>query len=134
VGKVVITQPERPAAWRIRPEACYLVTGAFGGIGQQLCFWLADQGVRSLVLLGRRPDPMLVERLHSQGVGCEVVAFDLAADPVERLVEALRGQLLAGLFHAAGHLDDGLLEAQTPARQAAVIAPKLSGLQQLKLA
>ena len=134
VGKVVITQPERPAAWRIRPEACYLVTGAFGGIGQQLCFWLADQGVRSLVLLGRRPDPMLVERLHSQGVGCEVVAFDLAADPVERLVEALRGQPLAGLFHAAGHLDDGLLEAQTPARQAAVIAPKLSGLQQLQLA
>ena len=77
---------------------------------------------------------MLVERLHSQGVGCEVVAFDLAADPVERLVEALRGQPLAGLFHAAGHLDDGLLEAQTPARQAAVIAPKLSGLQQLQLA
>jgi hypothetical protein len=75
VGKVVITQPERPAAWAIRPEACYLVTGAFGAIGQQLCFWLAEQGARSLLLLGRTPDPMLVERLQAQGVGCEVVAW-----------------------------------------------------------
>lgn len=134
VGKVVITQPERPAAWAIRPEACYLVTGAFGAIGQQLCFWLAEQGARSLLLLGRTPDPMLVERLQAQGVGCELVAFDLAADPVERLAEALRGQPMAGLFHAAGHLDDGLLEGQTPARQAAVIAPKLAGWHRLELA
>ena len=41
---------------------------------------------------------------------------------------------MAGLFHAAGHLDDGLLEGQTPARQAAVIAPKLAGWQKLELA
>lgn len=134
VGKVVITQPERPAAWAIRPEACYVVTGAFGGIGQQLCLWLVEQGARSLLLLGRRPDPVLVQRLQSQGIGCEVVTFDLAADPVERLAEALRGKPLAGIFHAAGQLDDGLLERQTPTRQAAVLAPKWAGWQRLEQA
>ncbi|MCP9804995.1 thioester reductase domain-containing protein [Cyanobium sp. T1B-Tous] len=134
VGKVVITQPERPAAWTIRPGATYLVTGAFGGIGQQLSLWLAAQGARSLVLLGRRPDPQLVQQLQSQGVACESLAFDLAADPPEQLAAALRGKPLVGVFHAAGQLDDGLLEGQTPARQAAVIAPKWGGWQRLEQA
>ena len=134
VGKVVITQPERPAAWTIRPEATYLVTGAFGGIGQQLSLWLAAQGARSLVLLGRRPDPQLVQQLHSQGVTCESVAFDLADDPPEQLAAVLRGKRLVGVFHAAGQLDDGLLEGQTPVRQTAVIAPKWGGWQRLEQA
>jgi myxalamid-type polyketide synthase MxaB len=134
VGKVVITQPERPAGWTIRPGATYLVTGAFGGIGQQLCRWLAAQGARSLVLLGRRPDPQLVQQLRSQGVACESLAFDLAADPPEPLAAALRGKPLVGVFHAAGQLDDGPLEGQTPARQAAVIAPKWGGWQRLEQA
>jgi len=134
VGKVVITQGERPAPWLIGPDATYLVTGAFGGIGQQLCNWLAARGARSLVLVGRRPDPQLVEQLSSQGVACLSVAFDLAADPPEQLAIALRGKPLAGLFHAAGQRDDGLLEGQNPARQAAVIGPKWGGWQRLEQA
>ena len=134
VGKVVITQGERPAPWLIGPDATYLVTGAFGGIGQQLCRWLAARGARSLVLVGRRPDPQLVEQLRSQGVACVAVAFDLAADPPEQLAAVLRGQPLAGLFHAAGQRDDGLLEGQSPARQAAVIGPKWGGWLRLEQA
>ncbi|MCP9941533.1 thioester reductase domain-containing protein [Cyanobium sp. ATX 6E8] len=134
VGKVVISQGERPAPWLIGPDATYLVTGAFGGIGQQLCRWLAARGARSLVLVGRRPDSQLVEQLRSQGVTCVAVAFDLAADSPEQLAAVLRGQPLAGLFHAAGQLDDGLLEGQSPARQAAVIGPKWGGWQRLEQA
>ncbi|MCF8142167.1 MAG: thioester reductase domain-containing protein [Cyanobium usitatum Tobar12.5m-G36] len=134
VGKVVISQGERPEPWLIGPDATYLVTGAFGGIGQQLCHWLAARGARSLVLVGRRPDPQLVEQLRSQGITCVAVAFDLAADPPEQLASALRGKPLAGLFHAAGQLDDGLLEGQSPARQAAVIGPKWGGWQRLEQA
>jgi polyketide synthase 12/epothilone polyketide synthase D len=38
-----------------------------------------------------------------------------------------RGWALRGVFHAAGTLDDGPLASQTPARFAAVLAPKLAG-------
>ena len=134
VGKVVITQGERPFPWLIGPEATYLVTGAFGGIGRQLCRWLVARGARSLVLVGRRPDSELVTQLRAQGAHCEPVAFDLATGPPEQLADVLRGKPLAGLFHAAGQLDDGLLEGQSPARQEAVIGPKWGGWQRLEQA
>ena len=134
VGKVVITQPERQVPWAIQPQATYLVSGAFGGIGQQLCQWLASQGARSLVLVGRRSDQALVDGLTATGVACEVVLLDLASGSPEPLVAALRGKPLAGVFHAAGVLDDGLLEGQTPGRQAAVIGSKWGGQQLLEQA
>lgn len=127
VGKVVITQAERPAPWSIQPQATYLVSGAFGGIGRQLCHWLAGRGARSLVLVGRRSDQALIDGLSAAGVACEVVLLDLAGGSPEPLVAALRGKPLAGVFHAAGVLDDGLLAAQTPGRQAAVIGSKWGG-------
>ncbi|MCP9807970.1 thioester reductase domain-containing protein [Cyanobium sp. HWJ4-Hawea] len=134
VGKVVISQPERSAPWSIRPEATYLVTGAFGGIGQQLCQWLANQGARSLVLLGRHPNHRLGEQLQARGVYCKLVEIDLAGDCSDQLAEVLRSHPVNGVFHAAGLLDDGLLEAQTPERQAAVLAPKWGGWQRLEQA
>jgi len=134
VGKVVITQPERQVPWAIQPQATYLVSGAFGGIGRQLCQWLASQGARSLVLVGRRSDQTLIDRLTAAGVACEVVVIDLDGGSPEPLVAALGGKPLAGVFHAAGVLDDGLLEAQTPARQAAVLGVKWGGQQLLEQA
>ena len=133
-GKVVVTQPERQAPWGIKPQATYLVSGAFGAIGRQLCRWLASQGAGSLVLVGRRRDQALLDGLTAAGVACEVVFLDLASGSPEPLVAVLRGKPLAGVFHAAGVLDDGLLEAQTPARQAAVLGVKWGGQQLLEQA
>ena len=134
VGKVVITQAERQVPWGIQPQATYLVSGAFGGIGRQFCQWLASQGARSLVLVGRRSDQALIDGLTAAGVACEVVVIDLDGGSPEPLVAALGGKPLAGVFHAAGVLDDGLLEAQTPARQAAVLGVKWGGQQLLEQA
>ncbi|MBM5820605.1 MAG: zinc-binding dehydrogenase, partial [Cyanobacteria bacterium K_DeepCast_150m_m2_101] len=88
VGKVVIRQPERPAAagpLAIRADGTYLITGAFGGIGLQLARWLAGQGARSLLLLARSAaDPaaeaqLLLRELAEQGVVCTLLPLDLAA-------------------------------------------------------
>ena len=84
MGKVVITQPERPVAAGIRGEGSYLITGAFGGIGLQLARWLVEQGAKSLVLVARsstNPSPdaqQLLNEFQEKGVECLPLALDLA--------------------------------------------------------
>jgi NADPH:quinone reductase-like Zn-dependent oxidoreductase/acyl carrier protein len=152
VGKVVIRQDPRPAkaGLAIRADATYLITGAFGGIGLQLARWLARQGARSLVLVARSAaDPsaeaqVLLRELDEQGVACTPLALDLAASGAvacqveQQLATALEAlppeRPLRGVFHAAGVLDDGLLEWQTPERLQAVLAPKWGGWRLLEAA
>lgn len=144
VGKVVIRQqPRPPADGRIQAQATYLLTGAFGGIGQRLCDWLIRQGVDSLLLVARpggrqqQARAQWLDSLRDRGVTVHVVTADLGASAgqAEPALECLRQALvslplerpLKGIFHAAGFLDDGLLASQTPERLAAVMAPKLRG-------
>ncbi|MBM5798922.1 MAG: SDR family NAD(P)-dependent oxidoreductase, partial [Cyanobacteria bacterium K_Offshore_0m_m2_072] len=153
VGKVVITNPDATvsaATTGIQPEATYLITGALGGLGLQLCQWLADQGARSLLLVARsaahpsEQAQQVLSALEERGVACTLIPCDLAASgaaagqQAQILASALEavepGKPLRGVFHAAGILDDGLIEAQTPERLAAVLAPKLGGWQLLERA
>lgn len=151
VGKVVIHQPPRPASdARIQGHATYMLTGAFGGIGQRLCDWLIQQGVSSLLLVARpgglqqQARQQWLDSLRARGVSVQLLTADLGATGAagEQTVESLRQALaslpadrpLQGVFHAAGSLDDGLLSSQTPERIAAVIAPKLRGWCQIEQA
>jgi len=145
IGKVVLTNPDAIAAASsgISSEATYLITGALGGLGLQLSQWLADQGATSLLLLARSAANPSAEaqgvlaELAGRGVACTLIACDLAATGAaaaaaeQTLAAALEavepGKPLRGVFHAAGVLDDGLIDTQTPDRLAAVLAPKLGG-------
>ncbi|HEX3942112.1 MAG TPA: SDR family NAD(P)-dependent oxidoreductase, partial [Acidobacteriaceae bacterium] len=99
----------------LRPDACYLVTGAFGGIGLHLAEWLADCGARHLMLIGRRsPEQMhdasldrRMQALRAKGVFVEAVACDIAdEDRMRGLIADIvkRGQPLRGVVHAAAAL------------------------------
>ncbi len=152
VGKVVIRQADclPTGAMAIRPDGTYLVTGALGGIGLQLLRWLAEQGARSLLLVARsaaNPSPeaqAVLRQLEAQGVRCTAVPLDLAvkgsaAEQAQKQLASVLAALpadqpLRGVFHAAGVLDDGLLEWQTPERLAAVLAPKLGGWRIVRVA
>ena len=48
-GKIVITQNNQSQEYR----GTYLITGGMGAIGLQVAHWLASQGVKNLVLIGR---------------------------------------------------------------------------------
>src|SRR6185369_9929819 len=59
IGKVVVSFPEvfvprrgEPLvpSFTVRPDGCYLITGAFGGFGKVLAQWLVECGARHLVL------------------------------------------------------------------------------------
>lgn len=151
VGKVVLVNsepsPEPTASAAIEPAASYLITGALGGLGLQLCRWLADQGATALLLVARSAaEPSaaarkLLHELAERGVSCTLIACDLAAtgpaaSAVERTLAAALAavpphQPLRGVFHVAGVRQDGLLSSQTPEQLAAVLAPKLGGWQRL---
>jgi acyl transferase domain-containing protein/NADPH:quinone reductase-like Zn-dependent oxidoreductase len=137
IGKIVIAQPAAAAPegpFAPRPDATCLVTGGLGGIGLRVAAWLAERGARSLVLAGRStPGPEALEtiaRLESAGTAVRAVQVDVA-DPgqVSSLLAAVRAELppLAGVFHAAGVLEDGVLQQQDWERFRRVLAPKVQG-------
>jgi len=141
IGKVVIDFRDqrvpavRLARQRVRADRTYLVTGAFGGLGQALARWLVREGAGHLVLVGRRGAQSpgadtFVPELTAAGARVAVRALDVAnLDAVRALMADIRrdGPPLAGVFHAAMVLDDEWLSALDARRFDAVMAPKALG-------
>ncbi|MEL6261458.1 MAG: aminotransferase class I/II-fold pyridoxal phosphate-dependent enzyme [Cyanobacteria bacterium J06626_6] len=137
IGKVVLTLPPvAPQQSSIDTEAAYLVTGGLGALGLQVAQWLAEQGARHLILLGRRSPAATAQetltKLEHSGVTVNIVQADIAH--YDSLQAAIAPYLsdqtshpLRGIFHLAGVLEDGLLTSQTWENFAAVMAPKLTG-------
>ncbi|WP_196449592.1 SDR family NAD(P)-dependent oxidoreductase [Planomonospora sp. ID82291] len=105
-----------------------LVTGGTGGLGALVARHLVDRyGVRDLLLVSRRgPDApgaaVLVAELEGAGARVAVVACDVS-DRVA-LAGVVAGVRLGGVVHAAGVLDDGLVQDLTPGRLAGVLGAK----------
>jgi malonyl CoA-acyl carrier protein transacylase len=117
----------------IRPDATYAITGGFGGLGLLVARWIVEQGATHLVLIGRsQPQPAAQQQLQeitALGATVTVAQADVAiqsqvADVLAQIDEAYP---LAGIIHAAGVLDDGILLQQNWARFSKVFAPKLKG-------
>lgn len=127
-------RPANSNPLELKPDAAYLITGGLGMLGRQAAKWLAEKGARQVVLVSRRaPDETAQAFLESiEKTGCEIVVHqaDLSsrADG-EQLFHRFDNDLnpLAGVIHAAGVLDDGLLGDQSWERFERVLAPKVRG-------
>jgi NAD(P)-dependent dehydrogenase (short-subunit alcohol dehydrogenase family)/acyl carrier protein len=131
----------RLAKWRIskksprpiRADRSYLITGGLGGLGLLLADWLVKQGARHLILQGRSAPGAAARQqigaLEQAGAEVHVVSADVAqADAMTRLIAAIPAQQpLAGVIHAAGALEDGILRHQNWSRFATVLAAKVAG-------
>ena len=144
IGKIVVKPAPaslaRPPQGTWTPKAgTHVITGAFGGFGAEVGRWLADQGVRHLVLIGRKgadrgDAKALVRELTDRGVS-------IMADPCDiadlRAVEALFRKIHAtmppvvGIMHAAMVLDDAILTNLTEDRFRRVLSPKVKGAENL---
>ncbi|MET9606156.1 type I polyketide synthase [Streptomyces sp. NPDC006512] len=108
-----------------------LVTGATGALGRHVARWLVRTGAEHLLLVSRSgPDAdgaaELVAELRETGVLVTLAACDAAdRDAMAELLATVPAELpLTTVVHAAGVLDDGVLDAQTPRRLAHVLRPK----------
>ncbi|MFJ8827817.1 SDR family NAD(P)-dependent oxidoreductase, partial [Streptomyces sp. NPDC102467] len=102
-----------------------LVTGASGLLGGLVTRRLvAEYGVRDLLLISRTGDfAKLAAELAGEGVRVRTAACD-AADR-DALADAVAGLRLTGVVHAAGVLDDGVLDSLTAERFDRVLRPKV---------
>ena len=128
IGKIVITQ-HQPVV--IRGGASYLITGGLGGLGLRVARWLADQGARNLVLAGRSQPgeaaSRVVSDLQEMGVHVRIAQADVSkADQVQELLASI-APTLKGIVHAAGALDDGILQQQNWQKFTRATAPKIDG-------
>ncbi|WP_143264210.1 type I polyketide synthase, partial [Amycolatopsis kentuckyensis] len=123
-----VTATGEPPDWG---DGAVLVTGASGVLGGLVARHLARQhGVRNLVLLSRRgaAAPGAAE-LAADLPEAVFVAGDVADR--DRLAEVLAAHRVTAVVHAAGVLDDGVVEALTPERLDAVLRPKADAARNL---
>jgi NADPH:quinone reductase-like Zn-dependent oxidoreductase/acyl carrier protein len=140
IGKVIISLADRLRERRmvdkgiVDPEASYLITGGLGALGLAVAGWLAEEGCRHLVLVGRKGPSAeadaTVEKLRMAGLQVAVMTGDVAeAADVSRIMTGLRAAMppLKGIFHAAGLLDDSMLVDLDAERLERVLRPKIDG-------
>ncbi|HEY7147659.1 MAG TPA: SDR family NAD(P)-dependent oxidoreductase, partial [Streptosporangiaceae bacterium] len=124
------------------PQGAVLVTGGTGAVGGHVGRWLAGAGASHLVLVSRSGPPAAgaallaaeLAGLAQPGAQVSVLAGDVGERPqAAGLLDWVKaaGPPLAGIFHAAGVLDDGMLDGLDAARLARVLTVKASGAQWL---
>ncbi|NUQ61200.1 MAG: SDR family NAD(P)-dependent oxidoreductase [Pirellulales bacterium] len=141
IGKVVVSlerscqsvEAESPPAM-VREDGTYLVTGGLGALGLRVGEWLALQGAKHVVLMGRREPSdeaaAAIDSLHEQGVRAVVVQGDVVSrDSLEAALAQIPGDFppLRGVVHAAGVLADGVMFDMDLARLDKALAPKVQG-------
>lgn len=138
-GKLVLHQDLQPPATaaRIRADGRYLVTGGLGALGLAVARGLVERGARHLVLLSRRAPgadaQAVLDELAAAGTDVQVVQGDVAelrAGRTERRFDDTAPPW-RGVVHAAGVLDDALVDRLDVDRLDALLAPKLGGALQL---
>ena len=128
-------RPDSRSNPKLRQGGVYLITGGLGGLGLTVAQRLAERFQAKLVLVGRRAPSIdsVVKRLKRiEAVGGEllVVAADVTdSEAMEGVVRAAteRFGVLNGVVHAAGVLEDGLIDLKQPEAASRVLAPKVTG-------
>jgi len=145
IGKVVLAVgPSKEGAkesafggseTRVVADGTYLITGGTGGLGLATAKWLVEQGARHLALLSRGVSTApAVDNWLKECAQTGVEALVLQADVSSKVqlasaLETLRAKLppLKGIVHAAGQLQDGVLQQLDWEQMEQVLAPKAWG-------
>ncbi|WP_367127976.1 SDR family NAD(P)-dependent oxidoreductase [Saccharothrix sp. HUAS TT1] len=115
VGKLVLTVPRLA-------DGTVLITGGTGTLGRALAAHLvARHGVRRLVLVSRSGGEPPELDADVRVVACDVSDRDAVAELVASIPD------LTAVVHAAGVLDDAVVQGLTPEQLDRVLRPKVDG-------
>ncbi|MFE2337908.1 SDR family NAD(P)-dependent oxidoreductase, partial [Streptomyces coelicoflavus] len=134
VRRLVHATAQRTAFPEPRKRGIVLVTGGTGALGAQVARKLAHEGARHLVLASRRgPDApkaqTLVSELRALGARVDVVSCDVGD---RAAVTRLLGEFsVTSVFHAAGVLDDSVVDSLTVEQLDQVLRVKAEGARHL---
>jgi acyl transferase domain-containing protein/thioesterase domain-containing protein/acyl carrier protein len=125
---------------RLRERGTYLITGGLGALGMAVADLLARSHQARLILISRHTDAQGAEHEKQfaawRDLGADVIVC--AADVTDR--ESLRSALelarekfgdIHGIIHAAGVLQDGIIQLKKKKVAHDVLAPKIEGVQLL---
>ena len=141
IGKIVVTHPmpkatsgSSPNRLSLRGDASYLVTGGLSGLGLEIARWMAHEGARNLILMGRRePSPdarRVLDELAHYGGKIAIEKCDVSDEgQLTAVFNSIAKSMppVRGIIHAAGVLDDSVLAQLTWPRFESVMAPKVQG-------
>ncbi|MDF3293296.1 SDR family NAD(P)-dependent oxidoreductase, partial [Streptomyces sp. RB6PN23] len=126
-----LTRAEGGNAQPWTPHGTVLVTGGTGALGAEVARWLVGSGAEHVLLTSRRgkaaPGTAELEaELAATGAKVTIAACDAAdRDALAQLLGTIPAEHpLTGVVHAAGVLDDGVLDALTAERFQTVLRAK----------
>ena len=123
IGKIVFDVSKEPLpmclpnlANLLKPNATYIITGGFGGIGLALSRWVCEKGAKHLVMASRRGCHNAAGRrtlafLKNQGVMVYEFAGDLSEESfMQEMIKKLNQNKsvppIRGVFHLAGTIKE----------------------------
>ncbi|KAL6895004.1 polyketide synthase [Trichoderma evansii] len=142
IGKFVIRATEgdlvptivTQASPKLDPLGSYLIIGGLSGIGQEIAFWLAQQGAKNLILVSRRAEeqedgPALVAALAEAGAQTFLRSCDVTDKAsLERVVtEARKKGPIRGVVQSAVALSDSVFTNMSQEKWHVAVGPKVKG-------
>ena len=125
----------QPRSATFDPEARYVITGGFGGLGRSIIKWMVDRGAHDFILLSRRGATTMAARvfledLKSRGVRVEAIVCDVSKR--EAVMQAFQNVSVAdrpvkGVVNAALSLSDLSFSKLTHGQWCSGIAAKTQG-------
>ena len=126
----------QPQSATFDPEARYIITGGFGGLGRSIIKWMVDRGAQNFVLLSRRGSTTMaaqvfLDDLKTRGVHIEAIVCDISKQ--EDIVQAFKtisttDHPVKGVVNAALSLSDLSFNKLTYDQWCSGFAAKTRGL------
>ncbi len=130
----------------IKKDGTYLITGGLGGLGLLIAEWLVKEGARNLVLVSRRDvdaeAKQRIQALENSSARVMVAQVDVTdKSQLAELISTIKYSTpstpstpsppspppIRGIIHAAGVLDDGVLQNMSWEQFTNVVHPKVLG-------